>query len=108
MTETRRASLSFFIFLSLLLQEFNAMPGVILTDLARAKSGADCWSCCRLLRHVIAPAVNSCIFYSSACRWGWTIAPDPTCKSKFCPRRFWTLLEKAEVGLILFSSINIY
>src|SRR3954465_15657341 len=30
------------------------------------------------------------------------------CKSKFCPRRFWTLLDKAEVELILFSSINRY
>src|SRR3954466_199173 len=30
------------------------------------------------------------------------------CKSKFCPLRFWTLLEKVEVELILFSSINRY
>src|SRR3954464_11354071 len=30
------------------------------------------------------------------------------CKSKFCPRRFWRLLDKAEVELILFSSINKY
>src|ERR1044071_5172350 len=29
-------------------------------------------------------------------------------KSKFCPRRFWTLLDKAEVELILFSSVNRY
>src|ERR1041385_7103565 len=30
------------------------------------------------------------------------------CKSKFCPRRFWRLLDKAIVELILFSSINRY
>src|SRR4051812_39584868 len=101
-TETRRASLSLFIFLSFLLQELNAMPGVILTDLARDKSGADCWSWGRLLRHVIAPAVNSWLFNSSACRWGWPIAPDPTLMPRW--GRLMSLLARCIRSLAIFQN----
>src|SRR3954470_7990856 len=78
MTETGWAGFSFFIFLSLLLQELNSVPCIILTDLARTKSGADCGSCYCLLRQIIAPAVNSWLFHSSTCSRGWPIALDPT------------------------------
>src|SRR4051812_9700237 len=76
MTKARWASFAFLIFLSFLLQELNAVPCIVLADLARAKSGADRWSHRRLLGQVIPPAVNSWLFDSSACCWGWPIAPD--------------------------------
>src|SRR3954464_15678230 len=76
MTETEWAGFSFFIFLSLLLQELNSVPRVILADLARAKSGTDCWSFCRLLRQIIAPAINSSLLHSSTCGRGRPIALD--------------------------------
>src|SRR4051812_44285863 len=45
-----------FLFLPLSsLQQLDAMPGIVLTDLARSKPVADCRSCLRLARLIIAP-----------------------------------------------------
>src|SRR3954468_19262078 len=76
MTETGWAGFSFFIFLSLLLQELNYVPCIILADLARAKSGADCWSRCRLLRQIIAPAIDGRFLHPSTRGRGRPIALD--------------------------------
>ena len=53
------------------------MPSIVLTDLARAESIADCRPCLRLLRSVVAPATDCWLFYSSVHHRGCLIAPDP-------------------------------
>ena len=58
-------------------QQLDAMPGIVLADLARSEPIADRWSCFRLTRLVIAPAVNNWLFRSPAHNRGIPISSDP-------------------------------
>src|SRR3954468_23830451 len=76
-SETRRAGCSFPLLLLSSLQQVDAMPGIIVADLARSQPIADFWPDCRLPRPVIAPAADCRLFHSSARNRRAPIALDP-------------------------------
>src|SRR3954471_14833771 len=76
-SETRWVGCSLLLLPCFSFQQLNAVPCIVLADLTRAEPIADCRSCLRPTRLVVAPAVYSRLFRSSARSRGIPIAADP-------------------------------